>query len=106
MSSSAQVHRTFCTFDEVVRPQIFSMQPSAVRWRMEPQNLDKRNCWRLCIMHAYPANGWPRCSDDPPCCACRISRGCDASRDRDGEFALRPNDDATLVCLGSLQCDD
>src|SRR5581483_7832809 len=28
MPSSAQVHSTFCTLDEVVRPQIFSIRPS------------------------------------------------------------------------------
>ncbi len=42
--SSAQHHNTFCTLDEVVRPQIFSMAtslPGAVP--MEPQFAGARN---------------------------------------------------------------
>src|ERR1700722_6640488 len=46
MFSSAQVHNTFCTFDDVVRPQIFSMPSSAPRRIMEPQILGVRNSRR------------------------------------------------------------
>src|SRR4051812_38753768 len=43
--SSAQVHSTFCTLDEVVRPQIFSIAAKLHRLMacMEPQFAAKRN---------------------------------------------------------------
>src|SRR5215475_5553446 len=44
MPSSAQHHSTFCTLDEVVRPQIFSIAASPITvGRMEPQFPDRRN---------------------------------------------------------------
>src|SRR5215475_1454339 len=44
MPSSAQHHSTFCTLDEVVRPQIFSIAASPITvGRMEPQFPARRN---------------------------------------------------------------
>src|SRR4029077_8836773 len=44
MPSSAQHQSTFCTLDEVVRPQIFSITTPPARFaRMEPQFLTRRN---------------------------------------------------------------
>jgi hypothetical protein len=44
MPSSAQHHNTFCTLDEVVRPQIFSIAASPITLGyMEPQFPARRN---------------------------------------------------------------
>src|SRR5215208_956541 len=68
MSSSAQHHNTFCTLDELARPQIFSIDRSSPLGQspLEPQFRGERNRYNGTVRCIMGASLDPRLSQGNP----------------------------------------